>query len=63
MKIYQPGHFYELTELLAKTRWATSCEPFHPPALIYFKPSFFLAASNATDSRMRFCRVSGRTAE
>jgi hypothetical protein len=28
----------------------------------YFKPSFFLAASSAIDSRMRLSRVSGRLA-
>ena len=30
MQIYQPGHFCEITELLAKTGWATGCEHFTP---------------------------------
>jgi hypothetical protein len=30
MKVYQPGHFCEITELLAKTGWATGCQHFTP---------------------------------
>ena len=30
MKIYQRGHFCELTELLAKTGWGASCERYRP---------------------------------
>jgi hypothetical protein len=30
MKIYQPGHFCEISELLAKTGWASGCEHFTP---------------------------------
>ena len=32
-------------------------------SLRYFKPSFLPDASSASDSRMRFSRVSGRMAE